>query len=187
MKKLSKNDFSVIFSLQKEEQDDRKEIDNFFLEIMEHVKPLKNNNKVSNFEYKQLKNLFYNKDAQDNINDNFKINHLSRKDLKNIKNHKKKVDASLDLHGETSLKAEALLNNFVKKSYLQGKRLIIVVTGKGNNSIEKQEGVGILKAMFLRWVNDSIALKYVVSFSNANPTHGGDGAYYLVLRKNPNF
>lgn len=186
MKKLSENDLQNIFSLKEEDINNEKEDDNIFLELMKNVRPLKNNKKISSFEYKQLKNLIFNKDIQNNNNNCFKINQISKKDLKNIKNNKKHIDAILDLHGETSKNAEILLNNFVQRSYLQGKRLLIIITGKGNNSLEKQDGLGILKSMFLNWVNSEYASKYIVSFSNANSIHGGEGAYYLVLRKNSN-
>lgn len=187
MKKLSKNDLHDIFTQKiEEEKTYTKEEDSIFIEAMKNVKPLKDNKKISNFEYKKLKNLSFTKDIQDNNNDNFVLNNLTKKDLKNIKNHKKTIDAILDLHGETSKNAEIRLNNFIQSCYLQGKKLVIVITGKGNNSIEKQDGIGVLKSMFLHWTSSPIAKKYIISFSQANPVHGGTGAYYLVIRKNPN-
>ena len=85
------------------------------------------------------------------------------------------IEARLDLHGMTQNMAHRCLNEFIEESYIRGLRKIIVVTGKGQ---------GILKNQTPRWLNDPVLRRFILSFSYAQPRDGGDGALYVLLRKN---
>ena len=65
------------------------------------------------------------------------------------------------------------------------------VTGKGlfkikNNDYNAGPKLyhGVIRAAFVNWVKDTRFLKYVLSFERASIEHGGDGAFYVYLRKN---
>ncbi len=184
MKKILNNDFHNIFLPTEDKESNNREDDpNIFLDLMKNVEPLKNNNRFSNFEYKQIKNLSFNKSLKYKDLDDFEVNNLTRKE---IKNYKKKIERTLDLHGQTSKNAEILLNKFLEMCFFQQVRFALVITGKGRNSKEKHRDIGILKSLFLSWINSNIAKKYIVSYSVAYSIHGGEGAYYILLRKNNN-
>ena len=85
------------------------------------------------------------------------------------------IEARLDLHGMTQNIAHKCLNEFIEQSYIRGLRKVIVVTGKGQ---------GILKNQTPRWLNDPMLRRFILSFSYAQPRDGGDGALYVLLRKN---
>ena len=186
MKKISANDIQKIFLGKKSSVKESTEEDEIFFKAMKNVQPLKDNKKISNFEYKQLqpiKNPHFDF-MENNISDNFKINLLSKKEILQIKNHKKRIESILDLHGKTTDESNILLNNFIKNSFLKGYRLVMIITGKGNNSTNKENNMGVLKAFFLSWLLREESLKYIVSYAIAGENHGGEGAFYIVLRKN---
>ena len=87
------------------------------------------------------------------------------------------IEARLDLHGKTQDQALHALRGFINNSYSSGKRNILVITGKGNKND------GILKNQVPRWLNDSGVRERIIMFSYAKPKHGGDGALYILLRK----
>ena len=85
------------------------------------------------------------------------------------------IEARLDLHGMTQDVAHRSLSTFIEQSHRRGLRKVIVVTGKGQ---------GILKNQTPKWLNDPILRRFILSFSYAQPRDGGDGALYVLLRKN---
>ncbi len=88
------------------------------------------------------------------------------------------VEAQLDLHGKTQDEALHLLRNFINNSHSSGKRNVLVITGKGNKND------GILKNQVPRWLNNTGLRERIIMFSYAKPRHGGDGALYILLKKN---
>jgi DNA-nicking Smr family endonuclease len=90
------------------------------------------------------------------------------------------IDAEIDLHGLTKDEAFQALVHFVDKNFLDHKRLLLVITGKGKKS---NEGSVKLKDEFPKWINHEYLNGKVVRFSYAAKHHGGDGAYYVFLRR----
>lgn len=88
------------------------------------------------------------------------------------------VEAKLDLHGLTQGAAYAALSDFVTRSQGVGKRCVLVVTGKG-----LREGTGVLRAMVPRWLNEPALRRLVLGFSHARPKDGGEGALYVLLKR----
>lgn len=87
------------------------------------------------------------------------------------------IEGRIDLHGMTRDQAQLRLFNFIVNGYEQGKRSILVITGKG------QGGTGILKSEVPRWLNLPPIREKVLGFSYAQPKDGGDGALYVLLRR----
>ncbi|MCL2567038.1 MAG: Smr/MutS family protein [Alphaproteobacteria bacterium] len=186
MKKISKDELKKIFLEKESSKEESNQEDINFLEVMKNVKPLPENKQADFFTYKKLRiesspSFSFTED----ISHNFKISQLSKKEILQIKKINQPI-ATLDLHGKTTAESSILLDNFIKNCFNRGLRLAIVITGKGNNSAEKENGIGILKAFFLEWLQRGIASQYVVSYSEASPIHGGSGAFYVCLRKNRN-
>lgn len=88
------------------------------------------------------------------------------------------IDGRLDLHGHTQEAAHAALRAFLARSQEAGKRCVIVITGKGY-----RDGTGVLKSQVPRWLNEKGLRERVLSFSYAQPQHGGEGALYVLLKR----
>ncbi|MDR2646229.1 MAG: Smr/MutS family protein [Holosporaceae bacterium] len=82
----------------------------------------------------------------------------------------------IDLHGLTQNEAfESLLNFFIRCQSENVKRVIVIT---GGNAMKKS----VIRSAFPRWVTESFG-NYVVSCSQAKTRHGGQGAFYLLLKK----
>ena len=86
-------------------------------------------------------------------------------------------DGKLDLHGDTQADAQERLARFVLRKADEGARRLLVVTGKG------REGQSILRQNLPRWCGVAPLDKIVLALRPAAPQHGGDGAFYLILRR----
>jgi DNA-nicking Smr family endonuclease len=87
------------------------------------------------------------------------------------------IEARLDLHGKTQDEAHRELAAFIARAQSQGKRLALVITGKG------REGKGVLRESVPRWLNEPALRGRVLALSSAQPRDGGSGALYVLLRK----
>lgn len=95
------------------------------------------------------------------------------------------VGARLDLHGLTREQARVALNAFIAKSAKQGKRCLLVITGKGTRAgvEEGWRGEGVLRDAVPRWLNESPNRDKILAISHAQPKDGGDGALYVLLKR----
>ncbi|QJE71776.1 hypothetical protein HHL28_00395 [Aerophototrophica crusticola] len=89
------------------------------------------------------------------------------------------MDGRIDLHGMTQGEAHDALLGFVRRSHDQGRRLLLVITGKGG----APRGEGILRSAVPRWLNEAAFKSLVLAIHQAQPHHGGGGAYYVFLRR----
>ncbi len=89
-------------------------------------------------------------------------------------------EAHVDLHGKNIEQAYATLVSFVKHAYQDGKRHLIVVTGRGKNS---PGGTPVLRERVQAWFTRDPFKRVVLGFCSAKPSDGGAGALYLLLRK----
>ena len=87
------------------------------------------------------------------------------------------LDGKIDLHGLTLAEAEAALAGFVKRAQSQHQIWLLVVTGKGTR------GEGKLRRALPEWLDRGALAGRVVEYGPAAPNHGGDGAFYLRLRR----
>ncbi|MUM78452.1 DNA mismatch repair protein MutS [Pseudodesulfovibrio sp. F-1] len=105
---------------------------------------------------------------------------LDIKTFQQLKAGSLSVAAHLDLHGMTLLQAREGLLFFIRESYLQGHRCVLVVTGRGINS---PGGQGILRRETETWLTRDPLKRVVLAFCTAQPKDGGAGAIYVLLRK----
>ena len=89
-------------------------------------------------------------------------------------------EAHVDLHGQNMEQAYTTLAQFVRNAYQNGKRHLIVVTGRGKNS---PGGVPVLRERVQTWFTRDPFKRVVLGFCSAKPGDGGAGALYLLLRK----
>ncbi|WP_461210248.1 Smr/MutS family protein [Desulfocurvus sp. DL9XJH121] len=90
------------------------------------------------------------------------------------------TEAHLDLHGMTSDQALLAVVDFVRASYIMGKRHLLLVTGRGKNS---PDGRGVLRDEVQAWLTRDPLRRVVLAFVTAQPRDGGAGALYVLLRK----
>ncbi len=90
------------------------------------------------------------------------------------------IDARMDLHGHTQEQAHRALNAFISTSYADGRRCVLVITGKGARG---DAGPGVLRRAVPHWLNATPNRERVLAFSFAARQHGGEGALYVLLRR----
>lgn len=89
------------------------------------------------------------------------------------------IEARLDMHGMTQEEALRELTSFINRAYSNGKRCVIVITGKGTFGKSK----AVLKKSFPKWINYPDIRPKILSFSPANKKDGGSGAFYVFLKR----
>ena len=113
---------------------------------------------------------------------------LPNKDLKR-KKEKYYITKSIDLHGYTLEEANKSIQEFINKSYEEGINKLIVVTGKGlHSNNEKNPYVSkefsILKYSVPEFIKKNMELlKKISEIKAANIEDGGDGAFYIYLKR----
>ena len=101
---------------------------------------------------------------------------LDNKTKKKLSNNKLEIDSMIDLHGKTEVQAYAIIKKFIKNSYLNELKNIIIITGKGVNN------QGKLKLKTPLWLKNEELSKFVVGFENMPNNKGGDGALFIKLK-----
>lgn len=89
------------------------------------------------------------------------------------------IDGRIDLHGRTQQEAHDALRDFISRAHRAGKRCLLVITGKGMTASK----TGVLKANVPRWLNEPGLRRHVLAFAFARPEHGGEGALYVLLKR----
>lgn len=91
------------------------------------------------------------------------------------------VQGHLDLHGFTRADAEQVLFQFIQNALTSGKRMVLVIHGRGLTS----PGQPVLKNMVYTWLTRGPLRRFVLAFTSARSCDGGTGATYVLLRKRP--
>ena len=97
---------------------------------------------------------------------------------------------SIDLHGYTLDQANKFIESFIIKSYEENINKLIVVTGKGIHSQNEKDPyvskeLSILKYSVPEFISKNKNLmKIIQEITDANIDDGGDGAFYIFLKKN---
>jgi DNA-nicking Smr family endonuclease len=111
---------------------------------------------------------------------------MDRKAFAALSKGKLRPEGRIDLHGMTLAEAHPELMRFILGAAAMGRRLVLVITGKGR---ERDEGGpipvprGILKEQVPRWLSAPPLAPLVLHVAQAHRRHGGAGAYYVYLRR----
>jgi DNA-nicking Smr family endonuclease len=92
-------------------------------------------------------------------------------------------DAAIDLHGMRRQDAFAALREFLARAQIEGARLVLVVTGKGERAASGEATPGILRKSVPNWLRGADYRSIVLGFEEASRPHGGAGALYVRLRR----
>ena len=94
----------------------------------------------------------------------------------------------IDLHGFSISKANEEVKNFLIKSYEEGYKKLIIITGKGSRSKVytdpyRSDKMNILRHSVQNFIENEIDLMNIVKkISQADIKDGGEGALYLFLK-----
>lgn len=111
---------------------------------------------------------------------------MDHKAFRQLRRGRVKPDARIDLHGMTLDRAHSALVRFVMMQHASGKRLLLVITGKGKRSDDQGPipvRQGALRHQVPEWLRLQPLAGVVLQVTQAHPSHGGAGAYYVYLRK----
>jgi len=94
-------------------------------------------------------------------------------------------EARIDLHGMTLAQAHPSLRRFITDAHAAGRRVVLVITGKGRAPAEGTITArpGVLRHQVPHWLSTPPLSALVLQVSPAHFRHGGDGAYYVFLRR----
>lgn len=111
---------------------------------------------------------------------------MDRKSFTRLKRGKLSPEARIDLHGMTLDQAHGALTGFLMRAHSNGKRLVLVITGKGDRFDPHDPAPrrrGVLKQQVPMWLRLAPLSHVVLQVSEAHIRHGGTGAYYVYLRR----
>ena len=113
---------------------------------------------------------------------------LEDKDKKFLKKKNIRI-RSLDLHGYSLSDANVKIKQFIEESFNLRAEKLIIVTGKGIHSQNEKDPyiskkLGILKYSVPEYINNNVSLiNLIKELSPAKIEDGGEGAFYIYLRK----
>ena len=95
----------------------------------------------------------------------------------------------LDLHGFSLNEANKIVKKFINKSFRNGYKQLLIITGKGLRSkVYKNpylsEQMNVLKYAVPEFIkNDEDLFDKISKISNADLKDGGEGAFYIFLKQ----
>ncbi|HEX5515043.1 MAG TPA: Smr/MutS family protein [Gammaproteobacteria bacterium] len=101
---------------------------------------------------------------------------LQRRILRRLRRGHYSLAAELDLHGMTVRVAQLALQEFLLNCRRRDYRCVRIIHGKGRRSSNQGP---VLKGKVDRWLRQR---EDVLAFCSAQPTDGGTGAVYVLLR-----
>ena len=165
--------------------------DNDWEDFKQSVIPIQKKKIVSSFKKKII---FKNNEKpknEINISQELEIKSSNVKKLLEKNIHKKilkgkiRVESTLDLHGCSIEESKIKVVEFIHKSLIYNKRLLLIITGKGERGpvTSGWDGKGKLKENVPKWLDSDYLEKHILWFDNAPPEKGGKGALLVYLRK----
>lgn len=111
---------------------------------------------------------------------------MDKKAFTRLKQGRLSPEGRIDLHGMTLDQAHPALNRFILDSHTKGRRLVLVITGKGktkDTSDPIPTRLGVLRHQVPQWLQQHPLKPLVLQVAQASQKHGGSGAYYIYLRR----
>ena len=105
---------------------------------------------------------------------------IERNILKKLANGDISIDISIDLHGYTVDEAYKMFYKSLFFALSKGFKLMLVITGKGDR--EKLT----IRNQLMHWVNIPEISSNILYVTHTPQKHGGEGAFYLLLRRKGN-
>ncbi|KRA95744.1 hypothetical protein ASD83_19090 [Devosia sp. Root685] len=106
---------------------------------------------------------------------------------KKVRRGRIEIDGTIDLHGMTQFEARETLRRYIGARAARGDRTLLVITGKGtkteNDYVSAMTERGILRTMLPIWLSEPGLSHLISGWSLAARGHGGEGAWYVRLRR----
>lgn len=125
---------------------------------------------------------------QPNLEDSFLRGptNMDKRNFERLRRGKMPIDGRIDLHGMTLMQAHPALIGFLRTAHSDGKRLVLVITGKGraergNGHFQARRGA--LRHEVPQWLRQPPLAHMVLQIQPAQQKDGGAGAYYVYLRR----
>jgi len=180
-----------------------KKENNIFIQHLKDVKPIKKNNKITRplpkkQETSRIKNKLENTERKktfDKIQDaNVKSKLIVEKSNinKKLKKGKIPINKKIDFHGCSLEEAKKIFLNTIDDCFLKNHRCILFITGKGvlkknvDGNKENKLYYGKIRNNFINWITLPSVQSKILNMQQASFEHGGDGAFFVYLRKNKN-
>lgn len=107
---------------------------------------------------------------------------IGRRERAKLSRGRQDIDARLDLHGMTQIRAHRVLFAFLQRAHHDGLTFVLVITGKGKvGGLDAERGV--LRRQVPEWLGLPEFRSLVVGFEEAHIGHGGEGALYVRVRR----
>lgn len=104
---------------------------------------------------------------------------LGKRERTKLSRGRSEIEARLDLHGMTQMRAHRALTGFLHRAHQDGLTFVLVITGKGRSGGES----GVLRRQVPEWLSLPEFRAFVVGFEEAGVGHGGEGALYVRIRR----
>lgn len=122
---------------------------------------------------------------------------LDRRTRRGLTTGRQAIDRTIDLHGLNQEEAFAVLVRTIERAVSRDMKTVLVITGKGGRRFQQlgdrpasertradfSTGTGVLKRMVPLWLSGEALTPFVESYASASPSHGGEGALYVRLRR----
>ena len=89
------------------------------------------------------------------------------------------IESHIDLHDKTQIVAHYALLGFLRQAQADGMRHVLVITGRGASFGSR----GVIKRSLPHWFDTAEFRPLVAGFEPAERSHGGDGAFYVRVRR----
>jgi DNA-nicking Smr family endonuclease len=116
---------------------------------------------------------------------------FDRRKARRIARGQVEIEGRIDLHGMRQAEAHAALRRFLLECHAAGRGTVLVITGKGGAPSDGRDDAtrlgmrerGVLRRNVPRWLTEPELRGIVVSYTEAGLAHGGEGALYVLLRR----
>lgn len=114
---------------------------------------------------------------------------IDKRTSQRLKRGQMAIGGRLDLHGHIQADAHRALHGFVRAAYDNNRRCLLVITGRGGPKPGDEDEImpardrGVLRRNVPRWLAETPVRHMVLAVETARPQHGGDGAFYVLLRR----
>ncbi len=105
---------------------------------------------------------------------------LDRKSRRRLSRGRENIYDRLDMHALDQAAAFHVLIGFLRAAQADGKRLVLVITGKGRSEYGDS---GILRSAVPKWLAGPEFQGLAAGIEEAGRRHGGGGALYVRLRR----
>ncbi|OFW82820.1 MAG: hypothetical protein A2018_00230 [Alphaproteobacteria bacterium GWF2_58_20] len=109
-----------------------------------------------------------------------RLSEMDRRNYDRFRKGKWPIDSRLDLHGLTQAEAWVALRQTVEQAQIAGLRCLLVITGRGRLGGGEW---GVLRQAVPEWLKGSEISSRILAYHPAQRRDGGEGAYYVLLRR----